>query len=161
MMNLNRAHAFQNHSLMLVCMMTKNQAVRNLKCVSFLLRLLVDEIARCRYKLLLRNLRIVHQQMIHVGGDATHRDVHHVKRNHLNEQRLRIALVVYASILVFLASEFRLAENSKVMHRHFRTESWKLPDKSCYFFDQRTGQTLKILLIDKVFETFRIAWSAE
>src|SRR6185436_15731534 len=161
MVNLNRAHAFQNLSLVVVRMMTKNQAVRNLKCVSLFLRFLVNEISRRRYEFLLRNLRIVHQEMIHVGGDPTHRDVHHVKRNHLDEQRLRIALVMYASILVFLASEFCLAENSKVVHCHFRTEPRKLPDKSRYIFDQRTGQTLKILLIDKVFETFGITRSAE
>jgi hypothetical protein len=99
--------------------------------------------------------------MIHVRRDAAHRNVHHVKRDHLDQQRLRVALVMNASILMFLASEFRFAENSEVMHCHFRTKSRKLPDKSSYIFDQRTGQTLKIFLIDKVFETFRVARSAE
>ena len=57
-------------------------------------------------------------------------------RDHLDEQRLRIALVVHAAILVFLASEFRFVEDRKVVHRDFRSESGKLLDKRRDLFDQ-------------------------
>ena len=46
MMNLNRAHAFEDLSLVLVCMMAQDQTVTDLKRVALLFRLLVNELSR-------------------------------------------------------------------------------------------------------------------
>jgi len=40
-----------------------------------------------------------------------------MQREHLDEQRLGIALVVYPTLLVFFTTEFCLAENGKALFR--------------------------------------------
>src|SRR5689334_18487724 len=133
-MDLDRAHAFEDLSLVFVGMMTEYQTVTNLKRVSLLLRFLIDELSRGSNKLILSDLMIV-EQMIHVRRHAANRHVLHVQRDHLDEQRLRIALVVYAAILVFLTTELRLAEYRKMMHRDFRTQPGKFLHKRRDIFD--------------------------
>src|SRR5215217_1166087 len=135
-MDLNRTHAFEYLALMLVRVMSENQTVTNLKRVSLLFRLVVDKLSRRVRKLGFGDLWILEQQMIDVRRNAPNRHIREVNRDHVDEHRLGIALVVHAAILVFLTTELRFGEDRKMVHCDFRTKSRKLLNKRRHLFDQ-------------------------
>ena len=135
-MDLNRTHTLEYLALVLVRVMSENQAVTNLKRIVLLFRLVIDKLSRRTGKLGFGDLWIVEQQMIHVGRNAANRHIRHVNGDHLDEHRLGIALVVHAPILVFLTTELRFGEDRKMMYRDFRTEPRKLLNKRRHIFNQ-------------------------
>ena len=58
-MDLNRAHALEDRSLVLVGVAAQDETVTNLKCVSFLRCFLFEELARTCCEIVLRKLRII------------------------------------------------------------------------------------------------------
>src|SRR5215210_3742392 len=111
MMNLDCSHSLEDGSFVLVCVMTEYEAVTKLKRVSLLLYFLLDEISCKRGKIVLGNLRLARQDTIHVGRYGPRHHILHVHCDHLDQQRLGIAIVVHSTILGLLPPEFRFPED--------------------------------------------------
>src|SRR5918994_6117093 len=161
MMNLNRPHSLEDRSLVLVGVMAQYEPVTNLKRVSLLLYFLFNKSLSRRSKIVLRNLCIAQQGAIHVRRHCAHSHVLHVDRDHLDQQRLRIAVVVHSTVLSLWSPELRFTEDQKVVHCDFWSEAGKLFDKCGNLIDQRTAiGLLKKLLIDKTSKLSTVARGA-
>src|SRR5215207_2427727 len=104
MMDLNGAHSLEDHLFVFVGVMTEHEAVTNLKRVSSPPLLFFDKLPGRRSQIVLRNLRVGPQSTIHVSRESADRNVFHVNRDHLDEQRLRITLIMHSAILIFLTA---------------------------------------------------------
>src|SRR5688500_7261255 len=98
MMNLNRPHSFEDQTLVIVRVMTKNQTVRNLERISPLRNFLRDELLRRRGDLTLTRLRLRGEQIVDVRRDPANGHVVHVARNHVTQQLTWITLIMYAAV---------------------------------------------------------------